>query len=1069
MADKIALAESSEDEDYEDDNPAIVQESAQDELRAGFEEIRDKVRKGQLKLRESKNRTEFYNQYVHLLSKRTRADQQNLFHLFAGELDHKSSTRCLMRKAPQLLQDTDDSGRTPLHIAIVKKNSGFIQTVLEVVKKKEMLDGLLSMQCDHSRNCIHLAVFHKLDPTSVISLVEQASEKTLSAQDQDGLTPVHLAVEYDRSSEAQLKVVETMIRFGDAALDKNTKTTGLSVYRYHEWTRDKAKKRLELAITLNSEKLEKTTAVVNQGQRSNQAKARGNPDVLNEHRADRTSGHHDPSKPERDDGRAPVAAPNVKALRRRDSAFEPPRTSGNSSPYTTTAPPFPPADEVSLLFKSFAVNPDPAFFKSPGLQRQATNLADDRRKDEEKEKKIQEQRTKETWADKIRRELKLHYLRTTFRTDSKYGKRTELMASRFLHGPNLENHSLSFDYSKGPTRVWKDSFDESYRHMKFDEVLRYVRFGKVELQKPKPSLDSRLAKRSARMAATGHSGRGRNDLSFFFDWLYNKGVRYILKVVVDDLHDPSHSDRAIEDCLRRFVEIETLEWRKVDLCPETIFNACRNVQELSLWWSGNRIALRAWGEPEGLVRLKKLERVHLIWNTEQVLEDDDYIKAFIEDFKARLTSQLQNGSEDAEEVKQENGTKNTEATTEENDKPKKRTIEVFQRKADVLNSEQLVLQGEQSNMMVSINERNLQSNKWLDCMDKFADWIQNVKFPETKTLTLKEGVKIGLIDDGVDPYVESLRGKICGGQSYDQEYPDENGPLPYYTSSDGHGTVMAEMICRVFPMAQIYVYKLEVHSTRNPATQTRGRAQISAYSAAEAVNDAVSQGVDIISMSWTIVETEDNRDGIQKLRDAIKFALDRGVLLFCAAGDSGAIQATEHPWSSDKERIFRIGAATADGRIWESTGTPSNLSFIVPGYKVVARNRHREGTLPQEFKERTGSSIATALAAGLAALIMNCVRLGAIQSELEKENRNASSIAVKEADYKFIKSYKCMKDVLISIGLDQTQQKFIEVWKQFDIPSPILNLASDDDASKMAFIAELARNLVSGIHGRGNE
>ena len=222
-------------------------------------------------------------------------------------------------------------------------------------------------------------------------------------------------------------------------------------------------------------------------------------------------------------------------------------------------------------------------------------------------------------------------------------------------------------------------------------------------------------------------------------------------------------------------------------------------------------------------------------------------------------------------------------------------------------------------------------------------------------------------------------------------------------------------------------------------------------------------------MSWTIVETKDNGEDIQRLRDAIKSALDRGILLFCAAGDTGAIQASEHPWSSDKERIFRIGAATADGRIWESTGTPSNLSFIVPGYKVVARNPYREGALPNDFKERTGSSIATALATGLAALVMHCVRLGAIQTELEKEKGSVSSNAVKEADYKLIKSYNHMNEVFTSIGLDKTQQRFIEVWKRFVVPAQNLKPTTDRNSSNLAFIAELARDLVSGIPGRANE
>lgn len=165
--------------------------------------------------------------------------------------------------------------------------------------------------------------------------------------------------------------------------------------------------------------------------------------------------------------------------------------------------------------------------------------------------------------------------------------------------------------------ILKDSFEQSYNYMTFDSVLRYVAFPRVELQKLSPP--SRESKLSKKLSPQPQPARGRNDLKFFFDWLYGKGVRHILKVVVDDHEDPPHSDQAIEDALRLF-EVETLDWSREDLCPETIQVAGRNVRELYLRWSGNRSVLRAWGEPDGLPKLEKLQRVHLTWNAEKVCD-----------------------------------------------------------------------------------------------------------------------------------------------------------------------------------------------------------------------------------------------------------------------------------------------------------------------------------------------------------------------------------------------------------------------------------------------------------------
>jgi hypothetical protein len=236
---------------------------------------------------------------------------------------------------------------------------------------------------------------------------------------------------------------------------------------------------------------------------------------------------------------------------------------------------------------------------------------------------------------------------------------------------------------------------------------------------------------------------------------------------------------------------------------------------------------------------------------------------------------------------------------------------------------------------------------------------------------------------------------------------------------------------------------------------------------------AVNQNVDIISMSWTVKETEDNRAAISSLREAIKLALDQNILLFCAAADTGHITEIEYPWAYDQRRIFRIGAATADGRMWGPTGSLQNINFILPGHKVVSRNPHREGALPDDFEERNGSSIATALAAGLAALILHCVRLGAIHSELEMRQGISSAIAVKASEFMRVKDHDNMSGVLGAIGLDKEQQRFIEVWKRFDGPtqnlkSPNIKLNSRADGvtpSELGVIAKLARDFVSGIAG----
>lgn len=168
-------------------------------------------------------------------------------------------------------------------------------------------------------------------------------------------------------------------------------------------------------------------------------------------------------------------------------------------------------------------------------------------------------------------------------------------------------------------------------------------------------------------------------------------------------------------------------------------------------------------------------------------------------------------------------------SNDEGDAGEGRRILVFRCKADVPGSERIVREGAFAKAQSGINEMSLQSNRWLNCMDKFADELQNTCSEFVKP---QNGIKVALIDDGADPYVESLRGKIWGGETFSRGFPHENGPSPYYRSTKGHGTVMADMICRVCPMARLYVYKLETQTSLNLATQTHGKEYIAAESAA---------------------------------------------------------------------------------------------------------------------------------------------------------------------------------------------------------------------------------------------
>jgi hypothetical protein len=179
----------------------------------------------------------------------------------------------------------------------------------------------------------------------------------------------------------------------------------------------------------------------------------------------------------------------------------------------------------------------------------------------------------------------------------------------------------------------------------------------------------------------------------------------------------------------------------------------------------------------------------------QVLESADVIQSYVED---RTKSGVENL-----------GTEETPF----------RTIKVETIEENTRRSDQSTAPGARAKPLSTTNQRNLSAHKWLNCMDAFADEIQNVAVPSTQEADLKKEITVALIDDGVNIDIPTIAGKVMGGATFDRGEPDENGPSPYFHSDTGHGTVMADTICRVCPTAKLYFFKLETHPTQDPVVE----------------------------------------------------------------------------------------------------------------------------------------------------------------------------------------------------------------------------------------------------------
>ncbi|KAI0888361.1 uncharacterized protein GGS22DRAFT_96352 [Annulohypoxylon maeteangense] len=548
---------------------------------------------------------------------------------------------------------------------------------------------------------------------------------------------------------------------------------------------------------------------------------------------------------------------------------------------------------------------------------------------------------------------------------------------------------------------------------------------------------------------------GRTDLVDVFNKLYDElNVREILRLEVEDRHKPSHTDAAIEkaiqgrdstvdQAMRKPISIHTWDWRKPDLSTDVIAFAAPTIKVVHLYWSGNQTVLKAWGCSEGIPRLHSTTGVEkVVIHTSPGLETIDRMKTAIKRFKDALKETYPN----VEFIRSNSGRDNKDKLMKEllrRGESQKVQIEFIynNQMGDYFAN---INTGEEASEYID-DDSTAKQHVWVDAMDRFRSALASM-IPQVPSPT--DRVRVALIDDGVNLGSVDMYGGIVNVNGLSFHPSDRQTENPWHYSSGGHGTIMANMILRINPWVDLFVIKIHCGVAHN-----HGRT-ISAHSAAEAIRAAIDLKVRIISVSWTIkyriatgtssaLDESDpskpaKKDAFTQLREAINEVKNNGIIMFCSASDD--IQTTAMkvlPYSQQPEHIFRIGAALWLGQRDPTTETPDRIDWYFPGNQV-AEAKNPRSQAPVKYHD--GSSAGTALAAGLASLIMYLARLLQTRHAETKEAKLFKDIA------KDLEDRTKMKQALDMIGKKgnyQQDKKYLPVWDIFNPATEILTSARD--------------------------
>ncbi|KAL7956926.1 hypothetical protein V8C34DRAFT_195669 [Trichoderma compactum] len=515
--------------------------------------------------------------------------------------------------------------------------------------------------------------------------------------------------------------------------------------------------------------------------------------------------------------------------------------------------------------------------------------------------------------------------------------------------------------------------------LSYEHTLKYAEF---------PNLDAKVDEKEI-FGENVHYEHA--EVFSILDWLRDvKDVHEIIELTVPDRLVNPHNEVKIGNYVKSF-KVQILNWRFLDLSIAILPDeeSKDRITELHLYASGKRAAISHWTSEKGILQLPNLTKleIHIIQDlmtSDQCSSTVKFIKTEFGTLASRINANRQ---------------ANVQGKL------------TWNYKLDSWNPAQMILAD-----LEEISERAVP--KLYPFIKSYRDYVHDLRTDKDRPYAFRP-IKVALIDNGVlsispragslwdhpnhtytldrlpnnvisrnsravhpdgdangfnaeaNSYVKNeaenhktLWSRIKGGQSFVEE---SSRVSPWLFASNPHGTQMANLICAIDPWCDLYVAKV-----------TEGRAGILPTRVARAIRWAIDKNVDIISMSFAISEN------LVDLKDACNDAHDHGIVLLCSTHDEGLGVSNTYPASF--HNTITITACDDYGKVLRPgpTGDAGSFQYKVQGQSVAA------GVIPFLDSDDyiSGSSVATAIAAGLSSLILSCNRIATDNPEDSSSNND---------------------------------------------------------------------------------
>ncbi|MFJ9311339.1 S8 family serine peptidase [Streptomyces cyaneofuscatus] len=234
-------------------------------------------------------------------------------------------------------------------------------------------------------------------------------------------------------------------------------------------------------------------------------------------------------------------------------------------------------------------------------------------------------------------------------------------------------------------------------------------------------------------------------------------------------------------------------------------------------------------------------------------------------------------------------------------------------------------------------------------------YLSALQAEEMWKVTTGEGIKVAVIDTGVNASTSSLRGQVLKGTDATAAEGDENDDY------NGHGTTMAELIAGTGKGGGLkgLAPGSKIIPVRISNDDFQKKPSLNATEWANAIRAAADSDAKIINMSFG------GEFSLDSEREAVKYAESKGKLFFASVGNNaeggnGDLYPASYP------QVVGVASADQKGKVSKFSQNGNSVDVAAPGSDIP---RWCDNSFQKYCDGIGGTSSATAIASASAALV----------------------------------------------------------------------------------------------------